>query len=218
VDLPNINQKIELTVLQGPFASAYSTYVEDVDATTLVVVRPTVGGELIALAPGDHVRVEFSIKGSARIAYPTRVIGLETRVVPVILLSHPEKGQVERFQQRDFVRLDARVPVIYTVMHSPDGPMYRKGPLESHTRDISGNGAQILCPEAYKPGTQLDIHLDVAGKSIHAVAEVIRQVDVLRSGESWMGVRFIGIEERTRDQIIRFIFNEQRERRRMGLI
>lgn len=219
MDLPNINQKIELKVLHGPFASAYSTYVEDVDNGSLVVARPTVGGELIALMPGDAVRVEFAIKGSARIAFPTRILSMDVRVVPVVVLAPPEKGQVERFQQRDFVRLDAFVKIDYTILYSPEPGVRRQLRHQSQTRDISGNGAQILCPEPYPPGTQMDIHLDVGGKMLHTVAEVIRAADQGKApGDYWIGVRFVGMDERTRDQIIRYIFNEQRERRRLGLL
>jgi c-di-GMP-binding flagellar brake protein YcgR len=218
LDLPNINQKIELKVLHGSFAAAYSTYVEDVDNDSLVVVRPTVGGELIALTPGAAVRVEFAIKGSARIAFHTRVLSMAVRGLPVLILAPPEKGQVERFQQRDFVRLEDAVPLDYTILYSPDPSLRRPGKLKTHTRDISGNGAQILCPESYAPGTQLDINLDVGGKSLHAVAEVIRTVDQAKGSECWVGIRFVGMDERTRDQIIRYIFNVQRERRRLGLL
>lgn len=217
MELPKINQKVELKLLSGPFAAAYSTYIDDVETSEISVARPLVGGEPVALAVGDLVRLEYAIAGAARIAFVTRVAGLEHRGVPVVLLAMPEKTQVERFQQRDFVRLEATLNLMYYVSHTPDGTPRPTGLIQSRTRDISGNGAQILCPEAYPMGTRLDIHLEVEGRTVHIVGEVIRAVQAAQR-EYWMGVRFVGLEERDRDTIIRYIFNEQRERRRRGLI
>lgn len=218
MELPTINQKIELKLLGGPFASAYSTYAEEAGPNGIVVMHPTVGGKLIPLAPGDAVRLEYAVKGLARLSFATRVTQLIGGSIPMVTLAVPEKSAVERFQQRDFVRLDAELKLLYYVVSTPDSASRPGGVFRSHTRDISGNGAQILCPEPYPPGSQLDIHLEVGDRVIHAVGEVIRQVQQLSLREYWMGIRFVGLDERDRDWIIRFIFAEQRERRRKGLL
>lgn len=218
MELPNINQKIEFRVLHGPFAAAYSTYVEDAGQHGITVVHPSVGGRPVPLTPGDGVRLEYAVKGLARLAFPTRITALEPGAVPLITLALPEKEEVERFQQRDFVRLDAQLSLLYYVINAPDGAARPGGVFRSHTRDISGNGAQILCPEPFPPGTQLDIHLEVHDRVVHAVGEVIRLVQQVSPRENWMGVRFVGLDERDRDLIIRYIFSEQRDRRRRGLL
>jgi len=218
VELPGINQKIEFKLLHGPYAAAYSTYVDDVTDEGIVVVRPSVGGKLVPLTPGETVRVEYAVKGMARLAFPARILRMEGLAVPLVTLSLPQKGQVERFQQRDFVRLEAHLNVLYYVISTPERSTRPGGVFRTHTRDISGNGAQILCPESFPAGTQLDIHLEVGDRVIHAVGEVIREVQALSQREFWVGIRFIGLEERDRDVIIRWIFSEQRERRRRGLL
>ncbi|HYF95557.1 MAG TPA: PilZ domain-containing protein [Symbiobacteriaceae bacterium] len=218
MELPNINQKVELKLLTGPFAAAYSTYVEDAGHDGITVVHPSVGGKLVPLAPGDTVRLEYAVKGLARLAFATRVTRVDPASVPLITVALPEAKQVERFQQRDFVRLDAELKLLYYVVSTPDNAARPGGVFRSHTRDISGNGAQILCPDQYPPGTQLDIHLEVGDRVVHAVGEVIRLVHQLSPREFWMGVRFVGLDERDRDVIIRYIFAEQRDRRRKGLL
>lgn len=218
MELPKINQKVELQILSGPLASAYSTYVDDVQDQYISLVRPTVGGETVPLASGDQVRVEFAQAGSARISFQTRVVDVAVHVVPVVMVALPEPEKVQRFQQRDFVRLDVRLPLTYYIIYAPEGGVRPTGSFSSHTRDISGNGAQILCPDAYPAGTQLDLHIELPGRRLHVVGEVIRAVEFVRPKEHWLGVRFIGLDERDRDLIIRFIFNEQRERRRKGLL
>jgi c-di-GMP-binding flagellar brake protein YcgR len=154
----------------------------------------------------------------ARLCFLTRVTSLDVDNVPLVTLALPDKEKVERFQQRDFVRLDAELKLLYYVLSTPEAAPRPGGVFRSHTRDISGNGAQILCPESYPPGTQLDIHLEVGDRVVHAVGEVIRQVQQLSAREFWIGIRFVGLDERDRDVIIRYIFSEQRDRRRKGLL
>ncbi|HWI62393.1 MAG TPA: PilZ domain-containing protein [Symbiobacteriaceae bacterium] len=218
MELPSTNQKVELRILHGPFASTYTTYVEVAEADGVTVVHPSVGGKLVPLAPGDTVRLEYAVMGLARVSFAARITRVLGGQVPLVTVGLPEKNQVERFQQRDFVRLDVELKLLYYVVSTPDGAARPGGVFRSHTRDISGNGIQILCPEPYPPGTQLDIHLEVGDRVVHAVGEVIRQVQQLSAREYWMGVRFVGLDERDRDMIIRFIFSEQRDRRRRGLL
>jgi c-di-GMP-binding flagellar brake protein YcgR len=218
LELPKINQKLEFKILYGPYAAAYSTYVDDADERYLTVVRPTVGGQPVPVAIGDTVRLEYAVKPLARLAFPARVVALEELGVPLVRLAIPDKSQVERFQQRDFVRLDAGLGLLYYIIATPDHSAQPGGVFRSRTRDISGNGAQILTPEPYPAGTRLDIHLEVGDRMVHAVGEVIRQVEQQGLREHWLGVRFVGLDERDRDVIIRYIFNEQRVRRRRGLL
>ncbi|HEY3364734.1 MAG TPA: flagellar brake protein [Symbiobacteriaceae bacterium] len=216
--LPKINQKVEFKVLHGPYASAFSTYVEDVDDRTIVVVRPMMGGQPVPLTVGDPVRLEYAVENTARLAFPTRINGLDVRVLPVVLLAHPNAKTVERFQQRDFVRLEAVLNLSYTVRFVPGRAAPPTGTAFSRTRDISGNGAQILCPAYYPSGTQLDMSLNVGEYLVRVVGQVIRQFQPPGTREVWTGVRFVAIDERDRDVIIRYIFNEQRERRRKGFL
>lgn len=218
MELPEINQKVELRILNGPFAAAYTTYVDGVGLQGITVVHPAVGGKPVPLAPGNAVRLEYAVTGMARLSFLSRVTALQVDHVPLVTLALPDKEKVERFQQRDFVRLDAELKLIYYIVSTPDASSRPGGVFRSHTRDISGNGVQILCPESYPPGTQLDIHLEMGDRVVHAVGEVIRQVHQLSPREFWMGIRFVGLDERDRDAIIRYIFSEQRERRRRGLL
>ena len=91
------------------------------------------------------------------------------------------------------------------------------------TVNISGGGALIVTGESYPPGTRLDLVLHLPDRVIPVEAEVVRHVPVAvvpGSGDpvqTRLGVRFTQIEERDREQIIRFIFAEHRRRRRKGL-
>lgn len=218
MELPKFNQKIEVEVLSGPYAASYSTHVVGADSRSITVVHPMVGGRLLVLNPGETVRVEFAVKGMARLSYPSRVLNVDTRVLPVVVLSVPDEGRVERYQQRDFFRLEASLPLTYSVRYVPDGSVRSGVKIRTTTRDISGNGAQILCAEFYPRGTQLEIDLEVEERVLRLTGEVIRLVEQLSRREFWQGIRFIGLDDTERDLLIRYIFKEQRRRRQLGLL
>lgn len=217
LQLPKVNQKVELKLLHGPYAGTYSTFVESVDIRVLSLVRPAMGGYAVPLRAGDPVRVEYAVENTARVGFPTRVMGLEMRVLPVVLLAYPQQKQVEQSQQREFVRLETVLNLTYSVVFLPGYRVPPQGVTSSRTHDISGNGAQIQVPVNYPPGTQLDLRFDVDGAYIRALGQVIRTIP--GPGKSaWAGIRFVGIDERDRERLIRHIFEQQRERRAKGLL
>lgn len=216
--LPRINQKVELKILRGPFASTFTTYVSDVNNRFIVVVRPLVGGQPVPLSVGETVRLEYAEENQARVAFMSRITGLEVHGLPVVLLSHPNPKQVEQHQQRDFVRLDAILNVTYSFRFVPGRSVPPSGLSFTRTKDISGNGAQILCSAVLPVGTQLDMSITVGEHLVRVIGQVIRQIQPPGSREIWTGLRFVGIDERDREIIMRYIFNEQRERRRRGLL
>jgi len=222
--LPKINQKVELKVLSGPWRGAYSTYIADLDSRTLSVAQPMVGGMAVPLPRNEEVELEFIIENGDRLHFTTRVLGHYVQVVPVITLAMPSPDSVTRHQLRDFVRLDANIPLYYAIKPpaseglSPDEEDKRKVFHKSHTIDISGSGAQILFKESHPVGTMLDIVLQLEGMNLPITAQIVRIVQQVKPKEVWLGVRFTKVEERYRERIIRYIFNEQRARRQKGLM
>jgi c-di-GMP-binding flagellar brake protein YcgR len=216
MELPEVNQRVYLKVLKGPFASTYSTYVEEKSDQAFAVVHPWIGSRPLPLAPGDVLRVEFGMVGYAKVAFPTSVLAMQTRGIPVLLLAVPQPKEVERYQQRDFVRIQASLPVKYGEIAHPDQVPKSLG--ASQTRDLSGSGAQIRCDKVYLPGNLMHVELVVSGRSVRCVGEVIRTVEEMREGQVWVGIRFLRLVENDRERMIRFIFQEQSERRRRGLL
>lgn len=223
--LPKINQKAFLRLRSGPWAGLYPTYVEGLDATSISVAQPMFGADLVPLPIDEEVVVEW-VDAGERFAFPCQVIGRTMQVVPIVMLTLPQPGMVKRHQQRDFVRLDATLPVVYarlpelestgstTADEEPQALQY----LGSRTLDISGNGAQIVTHQVLPIGSKLVLKLDLQGEELEIGAEVVRLADQQGSNEAWLGVRFTELSERDRERIVRFIFNEQRTRRQKGLL
>lgn len=218
--LPRASQRVDMKILFGNHAGNYSTYVDGVDNRAITLAHPTINGGLIPLGAGHAVRLEYTQTG-CKVAYNSRVVAVgEQEGIAIVKVAVPDRSEVERQQLRDFVRQDASLALSFKVLSAPDSAENPRPDVvhTSRTKDISGSGAQILCPEAYPPRTQLQIKLDVTGTVLNLVGEVIRPVTQVKEKEWWVALRFVGMPERDRDVIIRYIFNLQRDLRRKGLL
>lgn len=218
MDLPQVRQKVDFRPLRGLIRRCYSTYVEDVEEGALVVAHPMKGPAPVPVQLGEPVRIEYTVPGAAGASILTHVVRLEERGVPVVVLALPSDKRIDEVQRREFVRLDVSVPLMYTILYWPRDSRRQGETYESRTRDLSAGGAQILCPEHYPVGTQLDMDLELPTEVIHLKAEVRREVDRNHSGGVWVAVRFLAASYDTRETIVRYIFEEERERRRRGLL
>lgn len=209
-----INARLELELLGAREPARYRTRVEDVAEDEFRVALPTAGGGPAPLVAGDPVRGYLSA-GHAIYVFDTVVLGRDSAEPPSLRLRVPQ--HFERLQRRHFVRIDARLPARYVPV-LPAGPgSDPPAPRKTQTVDISGGGVALYLAEPFEPGTLLDVFIDLPDTLVSATAEVVR---IIRSDDRGhlAGLRFVDIRERDRDAIVRFIFQEQRERRRRGLL
>jgi len=217
--LPRPSQKLDFKILFGPNAGAHPTYVEEVTDRLVVVAAPLQGGILVPIGVGQTVALEYFQYG-AKISFTSRVAAIVNGEIPVVKVGIPDERDVDRVQQRDFVRQEATLHLTFKVISAPDAHHNPRPDTVYHsrTKDISGSGAQIICPEPYPTRTQLQITLDVLGKPLHVTGEVIRALSQVSEKDWWVAIRFVGLSERDRDVIIRCIFSIQRDLRKRGLI
>lgn len=209
-----VNGRVELQVLQGPSRGTYVTRIEDVAAHRFKVALPMVQGRDVSVLAGDAILCRVQTEG-ALFQFECRVLGRD--LVPVPMLVLVATGNVHKMQRRDFHRLEVNLPVRYSLVAGLEG----LAPAEvrrTRLTDLSGGGCAGVFGEALAPGTLLDLFVLLPpATEVYATAEIVR-VDVAAFGPGFLtGLRFVGIAERDRDEIIRYIFREQRERRRRGV-
>jgi hypothetical protein len=116
-------------------------------------------------------------------------------------------GTIELIQRRDYVRVEAFVPVAY----QPDGP--DGWTASAHTLDVSGGGFQLAAAEGLKLGDMLRFTLDLGEgeEPVQAVACAVRE-----AGERGFGMRFVEILERDRQRLVRWVFARERLARQIS--
>ena len=90
---------------------------------------------------------------------------------------------------------------------------------ECRTKDISGNGLKLLSNLEHKVGDKIICQFDINNETIKIESEIVRLENIDTFDFKYvLGIKFIDIEERDRDTIIKFIFEKERLLRGKGLI
>ena len=192
----------------------YPSRIEEVGPNYMVVAMPMRKGIPILLEP----RQEFTGKifdASGVYSFKSVFLGKKLRPIPIWIISTP--FDLQKIQQRSFVRLDVAVPVILEYPSPEDDSQMVT--LNLTTKDISGGGLQAISQMPLKHGlaVELKVSLPEFG-SLEFKGEVIRvhkpQAD---RPLFWIAIKFVDIQENSRDKLIRFIFKKQLEQRQKGL-
>jgi c-di-GMP-binding flagellar brake protein YcgR len=136
-----------------------------------------------------------------------RILGNAEAAVGESVLRVTSTGTVELIQRRDYVRVEAFVPVTY----QPDGP--DGWTATANTLDVSGGGFRIADAEGLRLGDMLRFRLELGEgeKPVQAVAQAVRE-----AGDDGFGMRFVEILERDRQRLVRWVFARERLARQIA--
>jgi c-di-GMP-binding flagellar brake protein YcgR len=209
-----IGQSVALEFEQGDTPQSALTRVEDIAEQSVLVAMPMRASMLIPLPPGTEV-VLHAKRDDAAYMLPARV---KTRLMqPVPMLDLVPTGPIQRGQQREHVRLRLMLtPSSATVLHDDQ----TETRLNATIINLSAGGVLIRVRQPLRVGQKIRLRVELpeAVGVVGAVAEVLR-VDERGSerGQSYdLGCRFLDLNERTRDLIIKFIFRYQARLARQG--
>jgi c-di-GMP-binding flagellar brake protein YcgR len=199
VNGPGIGQAVQVI---APSGSSHDALVKDAHQTTLLL--RVEGGEQdpMELLNDQAVSVEFTnLRGVCRI------VGTASATAGQTALRVDASGTIELIQRRDYVRVEAFVPVTY----KPYGPDGRTA--TAHTLDVSGGGLRLAEGEGLRLGdmTRFTLELGEGEQPVQAVAQAVREAP-----EREFGMRFVEILERERQRLVRWVFARERLARQIA--
>jgi len=166
----------------------------------LYISMPISKGYTVPLTPGSIVKIVF-VKGKDMYSFRAEIIGNIWNKIPKIKIAL--KSPLKKIQRRKYYRLATHIPTEFHL---------EKQENKKHTgviKNISGGGVLLAA--------SLDLKncgvLNLKGK-------VVRK-DKNEKGLKYKylyGINFMDINEKNRDIIIKYIFEEQRKLRNRGLI
>lgn len=131
-------------------------------------------------------------------------------------------GDFERIQRRQFFRFNCTIPVKYRIVAFTENLKSNKSPsVDAITRDLSGGGLCLAVREKVETEKLVECDLSLPeGKVINIIGKVLRLSDYEEKGiyKYELGIEFIKIDNKCRESIIGFIFQEQRKLRKKGLV
>ncbi len=227
----SIGNKIELKQLAGRNSKDsetrnYISQVLDFEDEYIIAAMPIYEGHLIPLESGQRFEAFFSTK---RGLYRTECIVRGRKKVNNIYMVRLEvTTQMQKFQRREFFRLDCNIDVNYYVFtideikycaennRIPDE--FVNGRMKGVIIDISGGGLRIVSPQLHNKGDMLYIDFVLKSKNINIrmglLGKVIESAITKNRLDLYeQRIEFISISSENREKIVKFIFEEQRRMR-----
>lgn len=210
-----INRRIETIIPTGSGSEVRCcSRIEDIHDDSMVIAMPMLKGIPVMLRGGD-VFFGRIIVNSTAYGFTSSLISRDLWPIPVWTIALPYN--LKKIQLRAFVRINATFSV--QVAEIVDGKIAEEAITEAVTKDISGNGLQLVSNRAWPPGTKLMVTVDYPefGPITHS-CEVVRVQQMEQGNQFYMlGIKFLMISKKDRSKIIKFIFKTQLELRRKGL-
>lgn len=127
--------------------------------------------------------------------------------LPIWIVTTP--SEVEKTQQRSFVRFDVALPVL--VEYPLNNDSNEVASFKLITKDISGGGLQVICDKKIKEGKRVQITVDLPNYgSFQVDGQVVRLHQPQEDRQLfWISIKFLNIPNNIRDKIIRFIVRGQ---------
>lgn len=209
-----LNQRLTLILPEFCPQTQCRSRIEDIAEDSMTIGMPMSKGRPI-FVPEQTVLQAKIVENGIAYRFDIRLLAKRISPLPVWVISLPTN--IEKVQQRSFVRLDVLLPVDMQViektgqaMEASDAPV-----IKVTTKNISAGGACLITRMPLRHGAALKLRLELPGeKDLEFSAEVMRVDKVVNDQDLyWIGVEFLEVSETQRKKIIQFIYKRQLEQR-----
>lgn len=176
-------------------------------------------GKTTFMLDGTQLKVSFIGKDNVVYSFQSEVIGRAKKTFPVITLRYPGDKRVVRIQRRQYVRVPASISI---AIHPLEGEF---DPFVTVTEDISAGGlAAVVNHSADLHSNQIvNAWLTLPMYSnelcyLQLQAKVVRMDPRNEEKLGKLSLQFLAMNERDQEKVIRFVFEQQLELKRKGLL
>ena len=203
---------VELVVSEGEYEGKYRTRIEDVGEGFISVGSPFIKSDIVPLRLGTKLKLIFWDELSAY-SFSTKIKQRIANPIHLFVLTMPDS--ISRVQRRNFVRVTVIKPITFQTVTSEGLSDSFNGTM----LDLSGGGMSFLTEEQVEDQSILYVQLALPKGDMQIPVLVCRTDKIEDSNPQryCVSTAFHEIPERSRDQIIRYIFEIQRTMRKKGL-
>ena len=167
-------------------------------------IIPQVGDKLYVRLIADQCVYRFFSAYIDKLAEP----------IPMWIVTIPELA--ERYQNREFVRVQASIPIMVQITDDSGGllPVY-----PTRTVDISGSGLCFIYNKRLTIGTRIVVEIENLPDIgiIHVFGEVVRSIEINEKKIFHIGVRFLDLPRPIQNKFVSYIFELQRKNIAKGI-
>lgn len=235
-----ILQQVEQGWKTGERPKTYRSKVQNIRKDGGIEVEvPTQGGEAAPLPSGVRLEFLFYTKGGMY-----RCVGhIKDRYIRgrIYLFLIEQRTPLEKFQRREYYRFECVMEMVYYPITEQEADITPLEELKEHHRlaypqdlpkkatavDISGGGIRFVCDEPGQDGEYMVISMELPNASGQGKLELLGKVMVCKEIESTSmdrknalvryeyRVQFLKASKE-REQIIKYIFEQERKSRQKG--
>lgn len=235
--------KIEITLIQqmeqkdktGEKPKIYKSQVLDLnDKGMIQIYMPSEKGKLILLPLG--VRFEFMFYTETGLYRAIGQVKERYRKDNIYMLEIELKSRLEKFQRREFYRYSCIMDMSYFILKEEEAVMETVDEIFQSIRDddfysrmcsgkildLSGGGARLVTEEHILAGSYLLLGIDlrnaVMDKQYYIVGNTVdcKPVENEKVSLYEVRVKFMIKDDKVREEIIKYIFEEERRMRQRG--
>lgn len=210
--LLQVGQRVEVSLFSDD--EMYTSRIEDLQKEKIIMampmdskrrpIIPQVGDKLYVRLIADQCVYRFFSAYIDKLAEP----------IPMWIVTVPELA--ERYQNREFVRIQASIPIMVQITDDSGGllPVY-----PTRTVDISGSGLCFIYNKRITIGTRIVIEIENLPDIgiIHVFGEVVRSIEINEKKVFHIGVRFLDLPRPIQNKFVSYIFELQRKNIAKGI-
>ncbi len=201
-NFPQIGQKLILvrTKLNGDRVEYVSQLMDMTKNEELVIAVPIKNSQLVTLMNGTQISVLYNNKETGMLEFEAEIIRKIAGKVPLMHIKM--FGKINKSQRRNYFRLDLMVPIEYIKVKD----------LSIHsgfTKDISGGGLRMIVDSDVEEGEILQLNYELDDRQFNLKARVKAKFSSIEN-KTEVGVEFLDIIEIDRNDLIKYLFLQQR--------
>jgi c-di-GMP-binding flagellar brake protein YcgR len=198
-----------------PFGASYEAPVRAALPTTLRLGMPRRDTEVLEVAPGDQLTMFTTVHGTVfRFQATVRLVEPEN---DSFFIETPREA--ERSERREFYRLVTRIEPRLAVRLDDSGAEAQ--PVQVVILDLSGGGVMLQSREFVPAESRLRLVFELAGDpfDMDIVASVLSCNRPASGAQQYrLHCRFLEPERAEVERLVRFVYRQQAELRRKGVI
>jgi c-di-GMP-binding flagellar brake protein YcgR len=212
----NIGMKLEIEVSKNNEETTYPSQLLDIkNCEEFLISGPIVKNNLILLHKGEKINISYNVKDKGKHYFSAEIISRNH--TKIYTLQTKKISSIKNIQQRKYYRLLTNIKVLKYFKDIDSKTEYNIEKCE--TKDISGGGMQIYSSKSHEIGDKVACSIEGLEENVLVKGKVVRIDEVDSFNYKYLiGISFIDIEDKYRDIIIKYIFDEQRKLRLKGLI
>ncbi len=225
-------QENDLALTNNLSSTYYSSIYDITDDGSIELYMPTEEAKLRILP--KNIRYEFVFHMERDIYKADGTIVEHLKHGSVYILKVELSSEFKKFQRREYFRLECIIPMTFTIVSeetayretteqvfydlAENNDSYKK--YEGTLLDISGGGTRFVTYEPLDDVKFIFVNFTILqNKKIEVIAEIISTDPMPNEAKFIHRTKFLFKDNKTRDEIIRFVFEEERKirKREQGL-